>query len=67
MDDAVSVTIVESTGDLSAELACLLLLEFAVGDDVVEHLTTVDILKQHVPVVVCTDDIAQATDMGVTE
>jgi GT2 family glycosyltransferase len=37
------------------------------GDDVVEHLTAVDILKQHVPVVVCTDDISHPTDVRVVE
>ena len=45
VDDAIAMAVVESTGDLAAELASLLLLKFAVGDDVVEHLATVDIFE----------------------
>ncbi len=67
VNDAVAVTVVERAGDLATELAGLLLLELAMGDDVVEHLASVDKLKKHVPVVVCTDDIAQAANVGVVE
>lgn len=67
MNDAVSVTIVQSTGDLTTKLPSLLLLELPVGDDIVKHLTAIDIFKQHVPVVVCSDDIAQAANVRVVE
>jgi hypothetical protein len=38
-----------------------------VRDDVVEHLAAIDKLEEHVPVVVCANDIAHATDVGVAE
>jgi hypothetical protein len=37
------------------------------GDDVVQHLTAVDIFEQHVPVVVGPDDVSQAAHVGVIE
>ena len=67
VDDAVAVAVVEGAGDLAGKLAGLLLLEAAVGDDVVEHLTAIDILKHHVPVEVCADDILHAADVGVVQ
>lgn len=67
MDDAVPVTIVESTGYLTAKLAGLLLLELAMRNNVVEHLAAVDILKEHVPMVVCADHIPHPADVRVVE
>jgi hypothetical protein len=67
MDDAVTMAVVECTGNLAGEFASLFFLETTVRDDVVEHLTTVYKLEQHVPVVVCPDDILHATDVGVVE
>lgn len=67
VNDAVAVTVIEGASNLATELAGLLLLEFAVGNDVVEHLASIDKLEKHVPVVVCTNDIAQAADVGVVE
>lgn len=52
-------------GDLAAELAGLLLLELATGDDVVEHLGAVDVFEEYVPMVVGADDVAEAADVGV--
>ena len=65
MHNAVAVAIIQSTGDLSAKLPRLLLFQSAMTDDVVEHLASVDILEQHVPVVVCPDNIAHAADVRV--
>lgn len=67
VDDAVAVTVVESAGNLSTELAGLLLLKLAVGDDVVEHLAAIDKLEEHIPVVVCANYITQAANVGVVE
>lgn len=67
VDDAVSVAVVEGTGDLAGKLASLLFLEAAVRDDVVEHLTAIDKLKHHVPVEVCPDDIFHAADIRVAQ
>lgn len=33
------------------------------ADDVVEHLTSVDILEEHIPVVICPDHVAHTTDV----
>lgn len=52
MDYAVSMAIVESTGDLTAKLPRLLLLQLAMGYDVVQHLATIDELEEHVPMIV---------------
>lgn len=67
MHDTVPMTVIKSTGDLATEFAGLLLLEFAVGDDVVEHLATVDILKEHIPMVICADHIPHPADVRVVE
>jgi hypothetical protein len=67
MDNAVAVAVVEGTGNLAREFASLLLLEAAVRDDVVEHLAAIYKLEQHIPVVVCPDDVLHATDVGVVE
>ena len=64
---AVAVAVVEGAGNLATKLARLLFLELAVRDDVVEHLATVDVLKEHVPVVICAHNITQAADVRVIE
>jgi len=61
--NAVAVAIIQSTGDLSAKLPRLLLLEPTMTDDVVEHLASINILEKHVPVVVCPDNIAHAANI----
>lgn len=45
MDDAVAMAIIQRTGDLPSKLARLLLLQFPVGDDVVQHLATIHIFE----------------------
>jgi len=67
VDDAVPVAVVQGAGNLSSELARLLFLEAAVGDDVVEHLSTIDELEHHVPVEVCAHDILHAADVGMVQ
>lgn len=51
MYDAVAVAVVQCAGNLPCELARLFFLQLAVGDDVIQHLTAVDIFEQHIPVV----------------
>ena len=65
MHDTVPVAVIQCTGDLAGELARLFLLELPMRDNIVEHLTTVDIFKQHVPVICGAHDIAHATDIGM--
>ena len=67
MDNTVSMTVIQGTGNLARELASLLLLEAAVGDDVVQHLSSVDKLEEHVPVVVGAYDISHATNIRVVQ
>lgn len=50
MDYGVVVTVVERRRNHAAELASLFFLQGAMGDDVVEHLATRDVLEQHVVV-----------------
>lgn len=63
--NAVAVAIIECAGNLPAELARLLLFEFAVRDDVIQHLTAINKLEEHVPMVVRANYVAQAADMRV--
>lgn len=67
MDDAIPMAVVEGAGDLAGEFAGLLLLELPMGNNVVEHLASVDKLEEHVPVIVGPDDIAQAAYMRVVQ
>ena len=57
MDYAVPVAIVECTGDLTAKLPRLFLLQLAMGYDVVKHLATIDELEEHVPMIVSSHHI----------
>jgi len=66
VDDAIPVTVVQRAGDLAGELAGLLLLQFPVRNDVVQHLTPVDVFKEHVPVVRGSHDISHPADIWVT-
>jgi hypothetical protein len=66
VDDAVPVAVIQRAGDLAGELAGLLLLQFAVRNDVVQHLTSIDIFKEHVPVVRGSHDISHPTNIRVT-
>jgi len=65
--DVVLVTVVDGTGDLPGKLSGDALPEAAVADDVVEHLAAVDILKDHVVVVLVDDHLPHAADVGVVE
>ena len=61
------MAIVQSAGDLTTELACLLLLQLAVGYDVVKHLPAVDELKEHIPMIVGSYNISQTADVRMIE
>jgi len=67
VDDAVAVAVVQGTRNLAGELAGLLLLQSTVRDDIVEHLSSIYILEQHVPVVVGSNDISHATDIRMVQ
>lgn len=67
VNDTVPVAVVQSTGDLASEFPSLLLLESSMRDDVIEHLSSVDELEEHVPVVIRSYDVAHTTYVGVVE
>lgn len=67
MDNAVAMAIVQGARDLTAELARLLLLQFAMRDDVVKHLAAIDVFAKHVPMIVGSDDVSHATNVRMTE
>ena len=45
MHNAVAMTVIQGTGDLAGEFARLFLFELSVRNDVVEHLTTIDVFE----------------------
>lgn len=45
VDNAVPVAVVKSTSNLTTKLSGLLLFQLSMGDDVVEHLPAIHILK----------------------
>ena len=65
--DAIAMAVVQRTGNLSAELASLLLLELAMRDDVVQHLAAIDKFEEHIPVIIRTNHIAKAADVRMVE
>lgn len=65
MHDAVPVTVIQRTRDLAGEFAGLLLFQFAMRNDVVQHLTPVDIFEEHVPVVRGSHNISHPADVWV--
>lgn len=67
VNNAVAVTVIQCAGDLATELASLLLLEFAMRYDVIEHLAAIDVFKQHIPVVVGAHYVPHAADVGVIQ
>jgi len=67
VDDVVLVALVDGTGDLAGKLSGDALTEAAMANNVIEHLAAVDILKDHVVVVLVDDHLSHAADVGVVE
>lgn len=63
MHDAVAVAVIQSAGDLTSEFSRLFFLQFTMGYDVVQHLTAVDILEEHVPMIRSPDHVAHPADV----
>jgi hypothetical protein len=61
MHNGIAVAIVEGAEDLSSKFSSVFFSEFAVTDDVVEHLSAVDILEKEIKVSLGDDDISHAT------
>lgn len=67
MDDVVAVQVVECTANLASKLACDAFAQSTVADDVVEHLTAVDVLKDHVVMMLMDNHLTHPTYVGVVE
>lgn len=67
VDNAVLVAVVEGTRNLAAEFPSLFLLKFSMGNDVIKHLSSIHIFKEHIPMVVCSNHITQATNIRMVE
>lgn len=63
MNDAIAMTVIQRTGDLTRKLPGLFLLQFHVRDDIVQHLAAVDVFKHHIPVVRGPYDVAHPADI----
>lgn len=67
MDDAVTVQVVKGTANLASKLACDTFAQSTVADDVVQHLTAVDILEDHVVMMLMDNHLTHPTYVGVVE
>ena len=67
MNDRVAMTVLECAPDLPRELPRRPLPESAVADDVVEHLSSRDVLERHVVVVRVDHHLRHPTDVRVVQ
>lgn len=65
MDDVISMTVLQSGANLPGELASDSLTKAAMGYDVVEHLAAIDVLEDHVIMVLVDNKFPHATDVRV--
>ena len=65
--DAIAVEVVEGTSDLPCKLASDSFPETTMADDVVEHLTPVDVFEDHVVVMLMDDHFTHAADVRMVE
>jgi hypothetical protein len=61
------VQIIQRAANLSSKLPGDAFTESTMGDDVVEHLTAVDVFEDHVVVVLVCDEFAHAAYVGMVE
>jgi len=67
MDDIIVMTVTECTAYLPRKLSDHGFLEGSVAGDVVEHLAAVDVLTNHVILILTSDHLVHATDVGMVE
>lgn len=67
MDDRVAMAVFERAPDLPREFSRRPLPESTVADDVVEHLSSRDVLERHVVVVRVDHHLRHAADVWVVE
>lgn len=57
----------QSGGNLTGKLPSVLLLELAMGDDVVQHLSAIDVFEDHVVVMGQDHDLVQTDNVWVMQ
>ena len=67
VDDLLGVDVADAGDELGEELAGVLFLEVAVGEDVVEELAARGVVEDDADVLVCFDDVVEADDVRVLE
>ena len=67
MDDVVLVAVLQRTPDLPRKLPGDPFTESSMGDDIIEHLPTRDVLEDHVVVMLVDDHLPHPTDVRVVE
>lgn len=67
VNDAVPMAVLERTTDLSCEFSGCPLAKTSMADDVVEHLSTVDVFKDHIIVVRMNDHLSHTADVRMVQ
>lgn len=67
VDNAVSVAVVDGACNLAGEFPSLLFFKLSMRDDVVQHLTAINVFKQHVPVPSRSQVVPESADVLVVE
>jgi hypothetical protein len=63
MNDIIPMAILQSTPNLPSKLSRNSLSQPAMFDDIIEHVTTADVLKNHVVVVLVHENLVHAANM----
>lgn len=67
MCNGVVMAIVQSTSNLTSEFSSSFFLEFAMRDNIIEHLSSIDIFKQHIVVMGHNHNITHSTNVWMTQ
>ena len=67
MNDVVEMTILQCTPNLPGKFSRNPLPQSSVTDDVVQHLTSIDILENHIVVMLVDYHLSHATNVGMVE
>lgn len=63
MNDGITMTVVQSAQDLPGKFSCVLFPKLSMTYDIVEHLTTVDILEEKIEMALSNDNVPHSTDI----
>lgn len=67
MDDIIFMTIIQGTPNLPRKLSSDSLSKSTMADDIIEHLTSIDILENHVVMMLMNDHLSHTTYVGMIE